>query len=521
MADRHGLTSPRVRDDDFERRLRPRRLTEFIGQDKIKDNLRVFMQAALERGESLDHVLLSGPPGLGKCITGCSQVLTPQGYVQMRELIPADMRPGEYRALEISLIGLHGPETTSHVYASGYGPTLCVKTKRGFEIEGTPCHPLLVHTPNGYVWRSLDLLTTGDELLVADPSFSGSGRTVLRHSAPANSPQLGRPDRAGRTVTVNRPIASSRGPVFLDAVTQIHPSAAETFDFVLPETHAFVANGLLNHNTTLGHIVAAEMGASITTTSGPVLDKPAAIAGILTKLGEADVLFIDEIHRLPPHVEEYLYSAMEDYRIDIVIDSGPNARSVKLTLPPFTLVGATTRKGLLTAPLRARFGIDFRYDYYSADLLNQILVRSAGILKVKIDARGATEIARRSRGTPRIANRLLRRTRDFAQVEGDGRITLKTADRALTALEVDQAGLDDMDARILLTIVDNFGGGPVGLSTLAVAAGEDAGTIEEVYEPYLIQEGYLQRTARGRVATPKAYKHFGRSNPKSPPDLFG
>jgi len=232
------------------------------------------------------------------------------------------------------------------------------------------------------------------------------------------------------------------------------------------------------------------------------------------------VLFIDEIHRLSPVVEEYLYSAMEDYVIDILIDSGPSARSVRITLPPFTLVGATTRKGLLTAPLRARFGIDFRYDYYSVDVLEQIVLRSAGIIDAPISKEGSIEIARRSRGTPRIANRLLRRTRDFAQVEGDGEITPEIAKRALDALDVDGFGLDEMDARILLALIEKFDGGPVGLSTLAVAVGEDSGTLEEVYEPYLIQEGFLARTPRGRVAMPRAYEHYGISLPGKLGDLF-
>lgn len=340
------------RDEDFEKALRPTSLDEFVGQEKIKDNLRVFMTAALQRGETLDHVILSGPPGLGK--------------------------------------------------------------------------------------------------------------------------------------------------------------------------------------TTLAHIIAREMGAQIRQSSGPALDKPASIAGVLTNLEEGDVLFIDEIHRLSPVVEEYLYSAMEDYAIDILIDSGPSARSVRITLPPFTLIGATTRKGLLTAPLRARFGIDFRYDYYRAKLLKKIVLRSAGILDIGISDDGATEIARRSRGTPRIANRLLRRTRDFAQVpallpdslrstdtdNGDSHITREVADHALNALDVDEAGLDDMDARILLALIEKFGGGPTGLSNLAVAVGEDAGTIEEVYEPYLIQEGFLARTPRGRVPQKRAYKHFGLTPSEQNFDLF-
>lgn len=260
--------------------------------------------------------------------------------------------------------------------------------------------------------------------------------------------------------------------------------------------------------TTLSHIVANELGASLKLTSGPVLDKPSDLAGLLTSLETNDVLFIDEIHRLNPIVEEYLYSAMEDYKIDIMLDSGPNARSVQIGLNPFTLIGATTRSGLLTAPLRARFGINSRLEYYDADLLSKILIRSASILDTPIEEDGAYEIARRSRGTPRIANNLLRRTRDFAQVKGKGVITMDIAKYALEALNVDQDGLDEMDNRILSTIIEKFKGGPVGLSTIATAVGEEAETIEEVYEPFLIQEGFLKRTARGREATEKAYKHL-------------
>ncbi len=331
-----GQTSPP--EEDFEKALRPKSLDEFIGQEQIKKNLQVFMTAAQRRNECLDHVLLSGPPGLGK--------------------------------------------------------------------------------------------------------------------------------------------------------------------------------------TTLAYIIGAEMGAQVKTTSGPVLDKPASIAGLLTNLDEGDILFIDEIHRLAPVVEEYLYAAMEDYHIDILIDSGPSARSVKITLPPFTLIGATTRKGLLTAPLRARFGIDFRYDYYSAAQLNEIVDRSARLLGVEVTADGSREIARRSRGTPRVANRLLRRTRDYAEVDGDGRITRELADHALNSLNVDVEGLDDMDTRILMTLMEKFGGGPTGLTNLAVSVGEDAGTIEEVYEPYLIQEGYIERTPRGRMATPAAYRHFGLEPTGRNVDLF-
>jgi Holliday junction DNA helicase RuvB len=272
--------------------------------------------------------------------------------------------------------------------------------------------------------------------------------------------------------------------------------------------------------TTLANIIASEMGSNIKTTSGPVLERPGDLAGLLTNLEEGDVLFIDEIHRLSAAVEEYLYSAMEDYRLDIMIDSGPAARSVQIELKPFTLVGATTRAGLLSAPLRSRFGITNRLDYYDAPTLLKIINRSARIIGIEADEEGMAELARRSRGTPRIANRLLNRTRDFAQVKGSGRITRDIALVALEALEVDEHGLDEMDKRILLTIIEKFSGGPVGVNTIAVSVGEEGGTIEEVYEPFLIQEGFLKRTPRGREVTEMAYTHFGIPNKKSA-NLFG
>ena len=272
--------------------------------------------------------------------------------------------------------------------------------------------------------------------------------------------------------------------------------------------------------TTLANIIANELDVGIKTTSGPVLDKPGDLAGLLTTLEERDVLFIDEIHRLNPIVEEYLYSAMEDYQIDIMIESGPNARTVQIKINPFTLIGATTRSGLLTSPLRARFGINSRLEYYKLDLLSNIVNRSSSILDVSIEKDAASEIAGRSRGTPRIANALLRRVRDFAQIKGDGNINKSITQYSLTALNVDEHGLDAMDNRILSTIIDKFKGGPVGLTTISTAVGEQAGTIEEVYEPYLIQEGYLMRTPRGRKATDLAYKHLGRVNSSGQKDLF-
>jgi holliday junction DNA helicase RuvB len=299
---------------------------------------------------------------------------------------------------------------------------------------------------------------------------------------------------------------------------QIAIDAAKQRGETLDHTLFFGPPGL--GKTTLAMLMAREMGVQLRTTSGPVLERPGDLVGLLTSLGAGDMLFIDEIHRLKPALEEFLYPAMEDYRVDVRIAEGPHAQTIPMALERFTLIGATTRFGLLTPPMRARFGLVERLGFYPADELEQIVVRSAQILQVPIEPAGASEVARRSRGTPRVANRLLRRVRDYAQVRADGRITAEVADAALARLNVDEFGLDDMDARILTTIIEKFGGGPVGLGTVAVAVGEDSGTLEDVYEPYLIQQGFLERTPRGRCATPLAYRRFGLTPPSRQTTIF-
>jgi Holliday junction DNA helicase RuvB len=338
--------------------------------------------------------------------------------------------------------------------------------------------------------------------------------TKLQVTTPEPLPEETGADAALRPSRLDEFVGQAQVKSSLQIAIDAAKGRRETLDHIL----FFGPPGL--GKTTLAMLMAREMGVQLRTTSGPVLEKPGDLVGLLTSLSAGDMLFIDEIHRLKPALEEFLYPAMEDYRVDVRIAEGPNAQTIPMALERFTLIGATTRFGLLTPPMRARFGLVERLGFYPADELHQIVSRSATILQVPIDPEGAAEIARRSRGTPRVANRLLRRVRDYAQVKADGRITLAVADAALARLNVDEFGLDDMDARILTTIIEKFGGGPVGLGTVAVAVGEDAGTLQDVYEPYLIQQGFLERTPRGRCATALAYRRFGLTPPAGQTTIF-
>jgi holliday junction DNA helicase RuvB len=336
----------------------------------------------------------------------------------------------------------------------------------------------------------------------------------LQVTTPESLPEETGADAALRPSRLDEFVGQAQVKSSLQIAIDAAKGRRETLDHIL----SFGPPGL--GKTTLAMLMAREMGVQLRTTSGPVLEKPGDLVGLLTSLGPGDMLFIDEIHRMKPALEEFLYPAMEDYRVDVRISEGPNAQTIPMALERFTLIGATTRFGLLTPPMRARFGLVERLGFYPADELQQIVTRSASILQVPVDEAGAAEIARRSRGTPRVANRLLRRVRDYAQVKADGRITVAVADAALARLNVDEFGLDDMDTRILTTIIEKFGGGPVGLGTVAVAVGEDAGTLQDVYEPYLIQQGFLERTPRGRCATALAYRRFGLTPPAGQTTIF-
>jgi len=859
-------------DNALDRALRPQTLDDLIGQDKVRDNLRTMIYAAKARGEALDHVLIYGPPGLGKCITGDSLVLSGAGLAPLSAFVPEHLPAGVYQPLTVTVQGIHGPESTSHVYANGKTRTIRVKTQAGFELEGTPNHRVLVATPLGPEWKRLDQLTKHDYVAIArdtqlwgpaqrlddQPTFRAgmSDASALRRSladmagldrrtlhttvsaqrgdlapvsertaandhlatpsgqawqdqaaipgTPANrhshtttgqhrwcaegeivagsdqagqsqpdglgvlaraelnpdqaygigrligsgtlqaavmgpahdigtrgaglhahaaqsygearivasgevlggggggqnpdpiSPDLGQgqlqaqrlpswekaseigvpaavlrsdaavvrgflqglfdaggdtrggpsktsgkvdystrsrslsqqvqvilanfgiiarrtsQDHSGRTVwrlnisghdadrfacrigsrltdpetgsesgvdcvssqshahiqadsndpvpCAGLPLAALVGSLgqqprflpipdvqvgghvrsraalqhilrvlpgtllthparqaldalcnpryFWDAVASTEPGEAAVFDFVVPGSHSFTANGFVNHNTTLSHVIGNEMNATVRVTSGPAIERQGDLAAILTNLRANDILFVDEIHRLNRAVEEILYPAMEDYALDIVIGKGPSARSVRLKLPPITIIGATTRLALMTAPLRARFGATFRVDFYPPEAIEKIVSRAARLLNTQVDQDALTEIAKRSRGTPRVALRMLRRVRDYAQVKSDGHVTAALAREALNALEVDPLGLDDLDRRVLRAIIEKFNGGPVGLETIAASISEESDTIMDVVEPYLLQLGFLDRTPRGRTATQRAYDHL-------------
>lgn len=657
-----GNTEDRV----FEKSIRPQHLSDYIGQPRTREQMEIFIPAAKARGEALDHILIFGPPGLGKCITIDSYILTNSGWVQLADLIPKSLATDAYLEKRIPVYGLHGLEDTSHVYNSGVQDTVSLTTQAGFTLQGTLNHPIIVATPQGLQWKCLGDITVNDwvaiardmqiwgpvpplravpvsgmelrsipetlchqisfvtrgkiwqnaveltlcsrplitqiqlllsnfgiiarRLLNSEPdqiyqllitgkdvelfqqrigllaNFDESALCYPLSSAPdesstdrvpyaaqllktlidPNAPltfavpvsgmeQSGIPETLSRQQIDNylnllEPWTRQRAErsvleqlcnpkIYWDRVAKLDIGRAAVYDFCVPNSHSFVANGFYNHNTTLAHITANELGVNLRQTSGPILERPGDLAALLTNLEPRDVLFIDEIHRLSPVVEEILYPAMEDFQLDIMIGEGPAARSIKLDLQPFTLIGATTRAGLLTSPLRDRFGITHRLEFYNSEDLAKIIARAATIFGVSIDPAATIELARRARGTPRIANRLLRRVRDYAQVRADGHITLEIAQKALNLLNVDAYGLDMMDQKLLLAIMEKFEGGPVGVENLAAAIGEERGTIEEVIEPFLIQQGFIMRTPRGRVVTRLAWRHFGFKT-KGGTDLF-
>jgi Holliday junction DNA helicase RuvB len=845
MATSEPTESPRPRlvnplpqpEDRVNQNIRPRLLNDLIGQERVKENLAILIAATRQRGEALDHVLFYGPPGLGKCITSDSLILTQNGWIPFEKMIPMNMPADSSTPIDLEVYGMHGLEPASHIYASGTTLTRRIHTRSGFVLEGTMNHPVLVATPNGPTWKPLSLLSTEDfvaigrgmgvfgqtqsivswqsdsdierrnyaeskvlhvyrelctainrfptnrelvyayageesrnptpeltakrlglplsdgrvygtiakpwnlissppnrieraiildsdlayflgvlvgdghfEKTVSYPAFiitcgevemqtqlrqiikrhfgrapevrkyrgktaqirfpqsfgrvmlafgvkavnarqkevpasvlAGSRQIVvgflqglfdadgnawkegyvefssrseklsqqvqlllsnlgiiahrtikhirgephwnlfiggqenaaaffqkvgfrlhrkLERGANQRTEQKGwsrselvpytnsllatlfdqsrphshdvhklfdhviRNDRTPTRRQINRYLsflpnsvgnitefqtlaALSNPNIYWDQVTDLTESSAKTYDFVVPGSHSFQANGFINHNTTLAHVLANEMGVNIKITSGPAIERAGDLAAILTNLRANDVLFIDEVHRLGRVVEEVLYPAMEDFALDIIIGKGPSARSIRLRLPQFTVIGATTRLALLTAPLRARFGSTYHLDFYDVEAMRKIVQRAAGVLGVTIDPEGVDEIAQRGRGTPRVALRLLRRVRDYAQVRADGAITRAVAQQALDLLNVDPLGLDEMDRRVLRTIIEKYRGGPVGLSTIAASISEEPDTIMDVVEPYLLQLGFLERTSQGRTATRLAYEHLG------------
>ena len=477
MEDEFDIRDARVPESEreYENALRPLSFHDFSGQAKVVENLKIFVMAARMRKEALDHVLLHGPPGLGK--TTLSNIIANELGVGFKVTSgPVLDKPGDLAGVLTSL----------------------EKNDVLFIDEIHRLSPIVEE----YLYSAMEDYRI-DIMIDKGPS----ARSIQIDLAPFTL--VGATTRSGLLTSPLRARFSGQAKVVenLKIFVMAARMRKEALDHVL--LHGPPGLG----KTTLSNIIANELGVGFKVTSGPVLDKPGDLAGVLTSLEKNDVLFIDEIHRLSPIVEEYLYSAMEDYRIDIMIDKGPSARSIQIDLAPFTLVGATTRSGLLTSPLRARFGINMHLEYYEMETLTKIVLRSADILNVKCELSAAREIASRSRGTPRIANALLRRVRDFAQVKGSGEIDKAISCYALEALNIDRYGLDQIDNKLLTTIIDKFNGGPVGLTTIATALGEDPGTLEEVYEPFLIKEGFIKRTPRGREVTELAYTHLGRLRP--------